>query len=337
MMHEPLPANSCLRGWIALKQTAALQDSSCDPDRWRYPSAGAAYNPNEWPRHYLEIDWATPITSYPRDWNTVVQQLGAKNSDRNGRVPWRVQELYVQLVDRFKARDEAAVVPLLFVLSHYVTDAFSILHNTKNYDPDGLHARWETDMLGNSAQLAGIASLAKTYYGTPGKADPLNNMFDIVMTGNALVQTLINISVANAQMPQFYAQVKDLTARRWGDALTLYASIVWSAWAEAGAPALTGFPAGCSSAVPSVDPVLKGHMPAGGFTHPMPGTGIDAGQLGSADAGPDGGAPILPDGEFDAGTGTTEPGPSRGGGCAGVPAASLGAALVALLWLRRRR
>ena len=34
MMQEPLPANHCLTAWFTARQTAALQDRACDPDRF---------------------------------------------------------------------------------------------------------------------------------------------------------------------------------------------------------------------------------------------------------------------------------------------------------------
>ena len=55
------------------------------------------------------------------------------------------------------------------------------------------------------------------------------------------------------QRQVLFTQSRDMTAKRWGDALTVMASLLWMAWAEAGAPDLPGFgdsacPAGCSDA-----------------------------------------------------------------------------------------
>ena len=335
MMHEPLPANACLRGWVAARQTTALQDDACDPDRWRYTSAGAKYDPDEWPRHYLEVDWVVPPESYPRDWGNA-QILLRNYAVKNGQVPWHVETRYRQLVNAFKSKDPAAILQELFLLSHYVTDAFSVLHNTKNFDPDGLHQRWESDMFDNNTQLNGIAADAKTYYGTVGWADPKNNIFDVVLVGNGLVGTLVAADQSHVgDMPGFYGAVRELTARRWGDALTLMASILWTAWAEAGAQVLPGFASNCSMAVPSQEIVLKGYPPAGGFGHP--------------DGGPhlldDAGSPMTPDASVgdDAGSGVPvtpfdEEAPACG--CHVVPG-SAGLFLLLVLggmrWARRQR
>lgn len=355
MMQDPLPANACLRQWFQARQTAALQDSSCDPDRWRYASAGANYDPNEWPRHFLEVDWVTPITDYPRDFNAVIAKVGGFNATRNGTVPWRVEELYLKLVGDFRARNTANILSTSFILSHYVTDAFSVLHDTKDSDPnDGLHARWESDMLQSSANLNGVATLAASYYGTAGRADPRNNVFDIVIVGNGLVPRLIAADNASTTTAQLYAATRDLTARRWADATTLLASMLWTAWAEAGAPELPGFTAGCSRAVPTQDIVLRGFPPAGGFTHPDGGTpapdagagggagggaqaggGAGGGEGGGSGGGEAGGAGGGAE-PFDAGVG--EPPPPVGCGCsAAVAPVWLGLLLLAALLARRRR
>lgn len=352
LMQDPLPSNSCLKAWLASKQSFSLQDSACDPDRWRYMSAGANYDPDEWPRHYLEVDWIQPIDSYPRRYEDVVAKVGATNAQKNGRVPWRVEELYAALVQAFRAKDEAKILTQVFIFSHYVTDSFSLLHDTKNFDPGGLHSRWESDMLNTTANLNGLATAAKGYYGTSGKADPRNNIFDVVLVGNGVLPQLLAVdqsaflSDGGYDLAALYSGSKDLTARRWGDALTLLSSMVWSAWAEAGAPELSGFSGSCSRAVPTADPVLVGFPPPGGFTHPDAGSSGSGGGTGAGGGGAPGGGTAASGGGTAAtgggaagssgggqGGGTTEP-PS-GCGCQSGPVAGLLGAL-ALLARRRR-
>jgi hypothetical protein len=335
MMQDPLPTNLCLRSWLLARQSSALQDSACDPDRLRCPGS-ATCDPLEWPRHFLDVDYANPPSSYPRDFAQAVQQFGSVYAQRNGQVPWRVEEQYQLLVTAFASKNESQILSTLFFFSHYVTDAFSLLHDTKNFDPNGLHSRWESDLFQPNANLNGIATLASsTYFGTVGKADPRHNIFDIVIVGNAHVGELFAADTAtnfDGGTP-FYLQVKDLTARRWGDALTVLASLVWSAWAEAGSPQLPGFGAGCSMAAPTAEIVLVGFPVPGGFFHedggaPSPDAGgldsgvIDAGVGGGGGGGSGGGA----------GGGESPPSSCN----CGVPGTALLGA-VALLFARARR
>jgi hypothetical protein len=341
MMQDPLPSSSCLRQWFAARQTAALQDSSCDPDRWRYMSAGAAYDPSEGPRHYLEIDWVSPISDYPRDWSAAVARLGGF-ATKNGVVPWRVEELYARLVEDFRARSAVRILDTAFILSHYVTDAFSVLHNTKNSDPnDGLHGRWESDMLDSTSNLNGVATLARSYFGTVGKADPRNNIFDVVLVGNGLVPALIAADIASTSTAQLYTATRDLTARRWGDALTVMASLLWSAWAEAGAPELPGFSGSCSRAVPTGEIAIIGYPPAGGFTHPKPDAGPGGGGGGrppDAGAGGGGGGGEVMDGGALTDGGVAPPVEPLGCTCASAGSPLVFAFWAAVsAWARRRR
>lgn len=361
MMHEPLPANHCLGAWYSSRQTVALQDRACDPDRERVTDQ------NEAPRHYLEIDWVNPPASYPRDWQMALDQL-RQNALRNGTVPWRVEDQYALLVAAFRARDVNAILDRSFYMSHYVTDSFSVLHDTKNFDPnDGLHARWESDMLNVTANINAIRDQARTFYGTPGVIDPRYATFDVVLVGNPLVPGLVAADVAAGgldaggggyQRQVLFTQSRDMTAKRWGDALTVMASLLWMAWAEAGAPDLPGFTAGCGRGVPMMPAVLRGFPVTWTPAPPRPDAGVvvvdsgrpdsgvvtvDAGPM--VDAGPNtggggaggGGGTFNVDGgifvPFDAGIGSEQP---VGCQCQSAPAFWVLLAAAALL-LRRPR
>jgi hypothetical protein len=337
LMQNPLPAGHCLRAWYLAQQTAALQDKSCDPDRWRATDA------DEWPRHFLQIDQMSPPASYPRDYVVVVRTLGDRSARLNGTVPWRVDALYQELVAAFAEQDVPRILDRSFVLSHYVFDAFSVLHDTRNSDPNnGLHARWESDMLSSASNLNAIASSAVGYFGTPGLADPLYNTFDIILVGNGLVPQLVQADLAaDGGIAGLFTRSRELTSRRWGDGLTLMASILWTAWAEAGAPDLPGFSATCGREVPTAPAVLRGYPVPGGFTPRPPDGGVEEPDAGVDDAGAGGGAGtggggvgggVVPGGG--AGGGSTEP---VGCGC-GADAALVAAwGLAAWVTVRRPR
>lgn len=332
-LQDALPANHCLRAWYTGRQTNALQDASCDPDRWRGSDSLEA------PRHFLNIDWVNPITDYPRDYDAAVARLGPTYARINGTVPWRVEEKYQELVAAFRAGNETAVLQTTFVLSHYVFDSVSVLHNTKDFDPNGLHERWESEMLANGTRLNGVTTLAASYYGTAGLADPRNDVFDLVIVGNGLAPQLVAADrAANADVVGLYERVRELTARRWGDGVTLMSSILWTAWDEAGRPDLSGFSASCSRAAPVERLVFVGFPPQGGGAPdagvPDAGVEVDAGPAG----GGSGGTPVNPGNPF---------GPGLGGGggtgdglgcvCAHVPGATLALLVGFAALLRRRR
>ena len=230
----------------------------------------------------------------------------------------------------------------------------SILHSTKNFDPhqlpaggDGLHWRWESEMFFANSHVTGMAAAAQTYLGTAGVADPRNNTFDLVLVGNGLVDDLLAADLASdGGADSLYNASKELTARRWADAIVFMSSLLWSAWNDAGRPELAGFSSTCSRAAPVGDPVVNGFPPPGGFTHDTDGGTWDAGA--AEDAGTTGGG----SGATGGGTGSVTGGgwtwgggsASTGGGgdvvpegcsCTGAPGALF--ALMGIVTLLRRR
>lgn len=294
LMQDAMPADHCLRTWFSAKQTYALQDHACDPDRWKDNDFSKPDNEKEWPRHFLDVDYATPPDAYPRDF-AAVQAWRPQYAYSNGIVPWYVETKYGELVAAFRAKDEAAILDAAFLLSHYASDAMSILHSTKNFDPhqlpdggDGLHWRWESEMFFANSHVTGMAAAAQTYLGTAGVADPRNNTFDLVLVGNGLVDDLLAADLASdGGADSLYNASKELTARRWADAIVFMSSLLWSAWNDAGRPELAGFSSTCSRAAPVGDPVVNGFPPPGGFTHDTDGGTWDAGT--DEDAGTTGG------------------------------------------------
>ncbi len=309
MMHEPLPDNHCLKRYIASRQSATLQNRAVDADRLRQ-SSNPNFDPLEAPRHFLDIDEVMPVASYPRDYAAVIAKFGEDRANKNGTVPWRVETQYQLLVDAFRAKDSTKVLDTAFFMSHYVTDAFSILHNTINFDDrTNIHSRWESQMV--SANITQLTESARKLYGAPGLINPRMAIFDIVIVGNSKVAALYE---ANSQtlndLTAFYQKTEDVTARRWGDAVTTMASIVWSAWFDAGSPMLTEFEVGCLASQPTQPLRLAGLPPIGGWTWQRDaGVLLDAGIPPPADAGQaqaDAGTPVDPSvvtdaGHFDAG------------------------------------
>jgi hypothetical protein len=343
MMHEPLPSQHCLRGWMAARQSFELQNKSVEPDRLR-DQKNPNFDPAEAPRHFLDIDELMPIADYPRDFAQAQRQLG-QFATSNGTVPWRVESQYAQLVEAFKSKNEKTITETAFFMSHYVTDAFSILHSTKRFDdPTGIHSRSESEIV--RANLEDLTQAARTFFGTAGAIDPKNAIFDIIIVGNGQVNALYSANAATPNdLPAFYARTREVTAKRWGDATTVMASLVWSAWSAAGAPALDGFAAGCNASVVSTPVRLAGLPVVGGWTWSVDaGPGMPMNDAGSMTAEEDAG-PVTMTMSGDAGGPTpnrptemniVNPKAPIGCGCS-AEGLSISVALVALIRARMRR
>jgi len=80
-----------------------ISEHSVDPDLWITPDLRGRLG-NEAPNHFLDYDGFKdpfPFTNVPREWDAVVQKYGAELANRNGRVPWRAEEIFNKPVEQF--------------------------------------------------------------------------------------------------------------------------------------------------------------------------------------------------------------------------------------------
>src|SRR5207247_2351810 len=84
-----------------------------------------------------------------------------------GRLPWRVGEVYRELVAAFRDRDPARILERAAILGHYVGDAHVPLHAALNYDGQltgqtGIHNRWDTGPGERATLRSRLAASAST-------------------------------------------------------------------------------------------------------------------------------------------------------------------------------
>lgn len=289
----------CLRGLVDARLATVVVESMA-PDRWK------GTDPDEAPRHYLNIDYEPEPASFPQPLEAAVQRYGESLLRSLGLVPWRTADMFGFLRDAMLAGDAELVARRMGHLGHYVGDAYSPLHATLNHDGQrtgnvGLHNRWEVQMprAFRSELEVGAQLLAAT---TPLPApDALAGIFVALVSGAALVPDIVRVDIATMGNPRdLYDAHKDMVHRRWVDAAALLASLWQDAYRLAGRPFLAGMPASCGA-------------PATGDG------GVTAPDAGAAVASVDGGAPRVLEGRL-----------QGGGGCA-VRDGSTGWALVMLL------
>nr|MBP7514011.1 hypothetical protein [Flavobacteriales bacterium] len=121
-----------------------ISDHAVDPDRRRYA------NPDEAPRHYIDIDHyahngSDPFAEVPRPWKQAVAKYTEDTLKAYGIVPWHIQVVYGRLVNAFQRGDVDRILYYSADLGHYVGDAHVPLHTTENYNGQltnqhGIHA-----------------------------------------------------------------------------------------------------------------------------------------------------------------------------------------------------
>jgi S1/P1 Nuclease len=107
---------------------------------------------NESPRHYIDIeDFHLLISELPKTTKEAYTKYDSAFLNKNGYLPWHIQNLMEKLTQAFKKRSKSEILFLSAELGHYVGDAHMPLHTASNFngqftDQKGVHALWESEI-----------------------------------------------------------------------------------------------------------------------------------------------------------------------------------------------
>ena len=228
-----------------------IAEHSVDPDLWR--NVGFTEEP---PRHFLDLDsfGVYPFRDLPRERQAAIQKFGLEKIEREGQLPWRVDEIFGRLVQAFQ-QQKAGTHPYSLddikffsaVISHYVSDAHVPLHAAKNYDgqltnQNGIHSRFETETVLRYQTRLTIR---------PGPPVPVSNpiqlVFDALLKSFTFVDPILNADreavrgreeYDDSYFDQFFGKVRPILERRLNDSMSAVASIIVGAWEKGGRPDL---------------------------------------------------------------------------------------------------
>ena len=234
---------------------AFIVERSIDPDLWR--GAGFAEEP---PNHFLDFDaYGTyPFGDLPRDYDEAVKKYGVEKLRENGLVPWRTHEMAGRLIRGFESlrrNGPYAHNDIRFfsaIIGHYVADAHVPLHAVLNYNGQltgqtGVHSRWEEELFVRFQQKLTIA---------PGPIRPIRHerdfVFDTLLESARLAESVLAADKEaigdgdvydDRYFETFFARTRPVLETRMNDAITAVASMITSAWEQAGRPSLAATPA----------------------------------------------------------------------------------------------
>jgi hypothetical protein len=229
------------------KYATSIVEHAIDPDTWRTVGWEA-----ESPRHFVDMDayGAYPFGALPHDYDQAVAKFGKDTVEKNGLLPWRVEEMYKKLVEAFTQKSGYSRENIkLFssVLGHYVADAHVPFHAALNHDgqltgQSGLHARFESELFDRSRLTLRLA---------PAAIAPVPNAREFIfetLTGSfTYVQTILDADKAaidgrdvydDVYFRAFAIKAKPILEKRVSDAIGGVASIITAAWIDAGRPAV---------------------------------------------------------------------------------------------------
>jgi hypothetical protein len=222
-----------------------------DPDTRK----GSPSYPDEYEKHYIDID-AYPeflAGTLSRSRAALNAEYGASYVTNIGVLPWAIVTAESTLTLQFQASNWSAAALTIADLCHYVGDANQPLHCTQNYDGgmtgnNGIHSRYESTMLSSTYPYFGQLStpaMSVVYY--PSAQDAA---FDVIAASWAGVSPIIAAdntakaasggSYNSTYYASLWSSTHTLTQARLDTASVLTASLVYSAWVNAGHPTVPG-------------------------------------------------------------------------------------------------
>jgi hypothetical protein len=231
-------------------------------------------DPNEQYRHFIDIDYYAEFHSawFPHDLDSLITEYGSSTVYTNGVLPWAIKSDYDSLVAFLKAHDTTNANRIIADLGHYIGDAHQPLHCTRNFnDPSNIHTRYETTMIKDySSQITIVPDTA--YY----ISDVLDFAFKVIYYSNSKFQIIFDAddsagTAAGSTSSSLYYQIMwsrldTMTISQLQDASLSLASLVYSAWVDAGYQ----IQAGVHEVVPTTFQVL------GPYPNPFnPSTSVD--------------------------------------------------------------
>jgi hypothetical protein len=242
------------------------------------PDTRKSSTPGESEKHYIDIDWYPEFLAgtLPRDRTALEALYSPSVVTTQGVLPWAITSAVTTLTTQFQALQWSAASLTIADLCHYVGDANQPLHCTVNYNGydtgnGGIHSRYESTMLSSSYPYYGqlnTPAMTATYY-----PSPLDAAFDVIAASWAGVSPIIaadNVAKAasgGSYNSTYYASLWNsthtLTQARLDTASVLTASLVYTAWLNAGLPVVPGSSAVPPAAVPPALADASVHLVAG--------------------------------------------------------------------------
>jgi hypothetical protein len=122
-----------------------LTEHAVDPDKRRYVMA------SEGAHHFMDIDHygAYPFAELPRNYKAAKEKYSADTLQTYGTLPWWVQTMLGRLTKAFREKDCRLILKNAAELGHYIADAHVPLHACSNHNgqltgQQGIHAFWES-------------------------------------------------------------------------------------------------------------------------------------------------------------------------------------------------
>jgi hypothetical protein len=224
----------------------------------------------EFARHYIDIEAFenVPFDSLPRTMKDAMAKYDDKILQKNGILPWYLQEMMVKLTKALKDKRKTDILFLSADLGHYIADANMPLHTSLNHDGQltdqkGIHGFWEAqlpEMFGDNynfkvSDASYISDITKESWSivkhSHGLADsllqiernlkasfPKDKIYKTDSTGGIYKNPFGNPVHTFEYAQAFHVAMKDMVQNQMRHAIQDIANFWYTAWVNAGKPDL---------------------------------------------------------------------------------------------------
>jgi hypothetical protein len=208
-------------------------------------------DPNESPKHYIDIDeYAVFNTLHriPQTWDSITTLYGFSTVINYGILPWATVTCFDTLVRCFQRSDWNKAVLTASDLGHYVADGHMPMHITKNYDGQitgnsGIHSRYESSMIGaynSQIVYSGDTNLNVIQNVNQYVFDYIYFNFqfkDSVLIADNLAKAAAGGNTSSsAYTLALWEKTKNFTIPLFKNASHRLAELIYTAWVKAGSP-----------------------------------------------------------------------------------------------------
>jgi len=217
--------------------TGTLEAHASDADSRK---GSRATDTIEYPRHFIDIENYSGWVAngwLPRSIDSARAIYGAPLVISEGTLPWATLKVVDSLTTLFKAKNYTQATLLAADLGHYVGDGHQPLHITANYDgaqtnQSGVHGRYETTMVGADSALIkqNMVVIPASYI-----SDRVSFVFNYINDNHKYVDSVLIADKAGT----LWASTGTFTTHLFEQASYKTASLIYTAWVDAGSPDIT--------------------------------------------------------------------------------------------------
>jgi len=209
-------------------------------------------DPNESPKHYIDIDNYYVFLlqgRIPQTLDSLVNLYGSSFVYGNGILPYATISTVELLQHSFETNNMEAAKIAAADLGHYLADGHMPLHITSNFDGDqtgnsGIHSRYESSMI--NAYENEIIYAGDSISAIP---DVTAYIFNYIYTNHTFVDSVLEAdtyahSIAGNTNSSAYKQLlwnetKGFTTKLFKQASHSLTELIFTAWINAGSPSIT--------------------------------------------------------------------------------------------------